>query len=361
MAERAANLGNSYIEAVKNGSEPNAAWAELLIKASADGYPIESLLTVVDPKQRMAKAEEIVNNAETTKQRAQMEREVYKQTEAARRTQFMGDLRVKLAQEATARSAASQAAIKDRWEKSNGLALYKTQESNIKNTIGTAQRDRDDYDQQIRDIDLKIRDIDTLAIPMKEAEKTAKLATLNEARNELQSARNTADKQVKELEGHLNTLHESFVKSGIKEEPSPSATSPAKPTTPAVQSVTPDKYPDVYAGAKNAIEVQGKPAEAIKAEFKRLTGQDYDTFKSSGTSIKTIELPAIRYITTQADLDSAIKAKLLKPNEIKAAKDKLKSLSLQNKETRASQAEQDRIKKIQETTLKSGPLAPFTL
>jgi hypothetical protein len=318
----------------------------MLIKASAEGYPIDSLLTIVDPKERMVKAAQIVDEAETSKQRAQMEREVYKQASAAKRTQFMGDLRVKLAQESTARSAASQQMIQNRWEKTQGLALYKTQESNVKNTIGTAQKDRDDYDQQIKDVDLKIKDINTLAIPMKEAEKTAQLATLNEARNELQSARNTADKQVKELESHLNTLHESFTKSGLKDEPE--KVTPNTNATPVVQTVTSDKYPDVYAGAKNAIEVQGKPAEAIKAEFKRLTGQEYDTFKPGAVpaSSKTTNLPAIKFINSQADLDTAIKAGILKPTEIIAAKEKIRNIQAVSKIKSSKIAEEQRFKKI---------------
>ena len=137
----------------------------------------------------------------------------------------------------------------------------------------------------------------------------------------------------------------------------------AKPeTTP--QPVTPAQYPNIYAGAKKAIEVENKDPIAVKAKFKELTGQDYDSYKpesSAESTVKTTEIPAIKYITTQADLDNAIKGKLLKPNEVKAAKEKIKALSLQNKETKTNQAEQDRIKKIQETTIKNSPLAPFTL
>ena len=72
LAEHVAGLGNSFLEAVKNGGDPNQAWAEMLIKASAQGYPIEELLTVVDPKERIVKANQIVDEAESTRERTRM-------------------------------------------------------------------------------------------------------------------------------------------------------------------------------------------------------------------------------------------------------------------------------------------------
>ena len=335
-----AGIANSYQEAVQvPGANKEAAWQRMLINAASEGYPIDDLLTI-PPEQRDAVVADFVDKAETTSQRAKLEQEVLRQAGAARRQEASSALRIKLAQESTQRQAASQQGIKDRWEATQGLARYKTQESDVQNNIRNAQRDRDDYDQQISAVDSKIRDIDTSAVILKPAEKEARREALRQDREALATARNSADQDVKTQESTLNTLHESFKKSGLKEEPAKT-----EPTPP----VTADKIPSVYAGAKKAIEVEGLPADKIKAKFKEITGQDYDTYKpgtSTEPAVKATEIPAIKYITTQADLDRAIKAKLLKPNEIVAAKEKIRNLQASYKTKSEQQAEKQRLKTL---------------
>lgn len=350
-SDHMAGIANSYQEAVKiPGVNKEAAWQRLLMNASTEGYDISKLVNI-PPEQRDAVVADFVDKAETTSQRARLEQEVLRQAGAARRQAEQSALRIKLAQESTKRQAASQQGIKDRWEATQGLARYKTQESDVQNNIRNAQRDRDDYDQQISAVDSKIRDIEAGNIlTIKKADRPAAIEALRQDREALATARSSADQDVKTQESTLNTLHESFKKSGLKEEPTKETPPPASVDIDAVR-----------AGAEKAIKDGADPVK-VAARFKEVTGQEYVAKSGTATpEATTVEPTALKFINSQSDLDRAIKAKLLKPDEIKAAKQKIKDLAVKTQADKVAKAEEERVKKLQELSLKNGPLTPFTL
>lgn len=282
MSERAASLGNGYLEAIKAGGDPNAAWAELLIKASADGYPIESLLTVVDPKERIAKATEIINNAETTKQRAQMEREVYKETGRNRRSEDKAKLSVYLSNQTTTRQALNREAFQNRWKEGQDFQKYKASLSNFETNVKNAQNQRDDYDGQIAAIDLKIADIDNfrnLSIP-EEADRTAAKDALMVQRNALSTARSAAEKDLNEQTTALKELQSA----GKLFDKKDTTSAPARPKldttkynyTKEVDPATREGYKKVMEHAKSLLKTDPQEAERIQREAqKRMLDKGY--------------------------------------------------------------------------------------
>jgi hypothetical protein len=350
VSEHMAGIASSYQEAVKEpGADKNAAWQRLLINAANEGYPIDNLLSV-PPAQRDAVVADFVDKAESTAQRSKLEQEMIRQVSLNKRAEAAAALKVKLAKESTNRSAAIQAGIKDRWESSQGLARYKTHEADTKTSITVAQRDRDDYDQQISAVDAKIRDIEAGNIlTIKKADRPAAIEALRQDRELLQNSRNETDNQVKTLEGQLTELHDTFTKSGLKEEP-------AKPEPTSVDIDT------VRAGADKAIKDGADPVK-VAARFKEVTGQEYVAKKdtTAAPAATTTEPEALKYINSQGDLDRAIKSRLLNSAEIKAAKEKIKNLSVKAKENKAAKAEEERVNKLRELSLKNGPLTPLTL
>ena len=351
LFDHAAEVGQGYLDAIEvPGVNKEAAWQRFLIKASVEGYPIDDLIST-PPEERDAKVTQVVGEAKAMKDRARQDLELSKETARAKLQESSNALRIKLAQESTKRQAANQASIKDRWEASQGLQRYKTQASDIQDNIRNAQRDRDDYDQQISALDSKIRDIEAGNIlTIKKADRPAAIEALRQNRDVLSTSRAQADNDVKTQETDLNSLHESFKKSGLKEEP-------VKETAPP----GPIDLNAVRAGADKAIKDGADPVK-VAARFKEVTGQEYEAKPGVATleSITT-ELPALKFINSQLDLDRAVKARLLKPDEIKAAKQKIKNLSVKSQAEKASKLEEDRVKKLQELSLKNGPLAPLTL
>lgn len=340
--EHLADLGNSYLEAVKaNPAQADAAWARMLMQASSEGFPIDSYLAI-PPNQREAAAQQIVDNAETTGQRAKLEQETIRQQGLAKRAADSANLRIKLTSDATKRQADREAGVQHRWEATQDLQLYKTQEANTETNIRNAQRDRDDYDQQIVSVDAKIRDIETGNIlTIKKADRPAAIEALRQDRAELANARVRADKDVKAQEEDLTSLHENFKKSGLKEEPTKEP-APAKPAVVDIDAVR--------AGAAEAIKKGADPAQ-VAARFKEVTGQEYAAKPGVDSGPTPVTEPAaIKSITTQSQLDKAIKLKLLTAEEIAAAKTKIKSLSAsletEKKTEKKTKLEKQRIDRI---------------
>jgi len=281
LAEHAAGLGNGFLEAVQSGANPNEAWAQFLIKASAEGYPIESLLPIVDPKERIAKATQIVNDAETTKQRAQMEREVYKETGRNQRASDAAILRTTLSSMATTRAAANQAAIQDRWQAGQNFQKYKASLANFETNVKNAQNQRDDYDTQITVVDKKIADIDNLVnLSIPKEERPAAIEALRQQREILTTARTAADKDVRDQTAALQELQQAG-KLIDKEESIKATTRPKLDTTKynytkKIDPATKESYKKVMEHAKSLLKTNPQEAERIQAEAqKRMLNEGY--------------------------------------------------------------------------------------
>jgi DNA repair ATPase RecN len=111
---------------------------------------------------------------------------------------------------ATQRAAANQAAIKERWKEGQDFQKYKTSLANFETNVKNAQRDRDDYDTQISEIDKKIADINNLTnLSIPKEERPAAVEALRQQRETISSARSSADRDVKEQETALQDLQKS--------------------------------------------------------------------------------------------------------------------------------------------------------
>ena len=281
LAEHIAGLGNGFLEAVKNGGDPNQAWAQMLIKASAEGYPIDSLLTIVDPKERMVKATQIVEEAETSKQRAQLEREVYKETGRNKRAADSATLRTTLSSMATTRAAANQAAIQDRWQAGQNFQKYKSSLANFETNVKNAQKQRDDYDTQITVIDKKIADIDNLVnLSIPKDERPAAVEALRQQREVLNTARSSADKDVKDQTTALQELQQAGKlidkEESTKATPRPKLDTTKYNYTKKIDPATREGYKKVMDHAKSLLKTNPQEAERIQAEAqKRMLNEGY--------------------------------------------------------------------------------------
>jgi hypothetical protein len=253
----------------------------MLIKASAEGYPIDSLLTIVDPKERMVKATQIVEEAETSKQRAQLEREVYKETGRNKRAADSATLRTTLSSMATTRAAANQAAIQDRWQAGQNFQKYKSSLANFETNVKNAQKQRDDYDTQITVIDKKIADIDNLVnLSIPKDERPAAVEALRQQREVLNTARSSADKDVKDQTTALQELQQAGKlidkEESTKATPRPKLDTTKYNYTKKIDPATREGYKKVMDHAKSLLKTNPQEAERIQAEAqKRMLNEGY--------------------------------------------------------------------------------------
>lgn len=287
MSERAASLGNSYLEALDSGADPNAAWAELLIKASADGYPIESLLTVVDPQQRKAKAEEIVSNAESTKLRAQMATAVLKAQTQADNTNKLIKSRENLSANRLRLSAASQDAIQMRHQDNMGWKDYNATKDKLKFTIDTLESERTANTSDINNVSARLAGLRAASFVLgsTEQDKKAKMAEIASVEEELENLKKHREDITSTINEYSKTAASLKAPSG--KEPSP--TSPVKntpPGAPAIGTIVNDfKYKGGDPNDQNSWEKVQKrdtlkvPAANVKADRPKV-----DITKSSSSN-----------------------------------------------------------------------------
>lgn len=287
MAERAASLGNSYLEALDSGADPNAAWAELLIKASADGYPIESLLTVVDPQQRRAKAEEIVNNAETTKQRAQMATALLKAQTQADNTSKLIRSRENLSANRLRLQSQAQEAVQLRHQDNMSWKDYNATKDKLKFTIDTLESERTANTSDINNVSARLAGLRSASFVLgsTKQDKEAKMAEIASVEEELENLKKHREDLTSTINEHSKTAASLKAPSG--KEPSP--TSPAKdtpPGAPAIGTIVNDfKYKGGDPNNKNSWEKVEKrdtlkaPAANVKADRPKV-----DITKSSSSN-----------------------------------------------------------------------------
>lgn len=274
LAEHVAGLGNSFLEAVKNGGDPNAAWSQMLIKASAEGYPIEDLLTIVDPKERMVKANQIVDEAETTKQRALMATAVLKAQTQADNTNKLIRSRENLSAARNRLTAASQEAVQLRHLDNMGWKDYNATKDKIKFTIDTLETERTSLATELNSNNMRLAALkagNALTITggkMTEADRIAEISSLED----------TVDNLTKHREQLTSTINEySKTAAGLKtptsKETKPEVTSTLDTSkynfTKEADAATREGYKKVMAHAKSMLKTNPQEAERIQKEAQK--------------------------------------------------------------------------------------------
>lgn len=156
MGEHMAGLGNGYLEAIKQpGANKDAAWARLILQAANEGYPTQPLLTT-PPDQREAMANQIVENAESSKDRARQAIALSAEVGRNQRAERSNKIRVELAAARNRLTAAGQDAIQLRHQDNMGWKDYNATKDKLKFTIDTLETERTDVASQISNVSARL-------------------------------------------------------------------------------------------------------------------------------------------------------------------------------------------------------------
>jgi hypothetical protein len=217
----AGNLANGYMEAVKNDpASSDAAWARFAMNAKLYGADDDNKLMMTPPEQRQQVAQQIMDQSEDGKTRAMMAREQLKVQYKAQAQLESNELKRELDQKRDRRQADRESGINKRWEAGREDSQFKTLEGSARSRITFAQRDRDDIDGRIKEVQTqidRITGLQDLSIPQDQRE-AAKLA-LETKKNVLLEERRSSDKELETYEKDLVALQDSYKEVKSKKEP----------------------------------------------------------------------------------------------------------------------------------------------
>jgi hypothetical protein len=217
----AGNLANGYMEAVKNDpASSDAAWARFAMTAKMYGADEDNKLMMTPPDQRQQVAQQIMDQSEDGKTRAMMAREQLKVQYKAKAQLESNELKREIEQSRTRRQADREAGINKRWEAGREDTQFKTLEGSAKSRIAFAQRDRDDIDGRIKEVQTQIDDINSLRnISIPKEQRPDAVAALETKKNVLLEERRNSDKEIDTYEKDLVALQDSYKDVKSKKEP----------------------------------------------------------------------------------------------------------------------------------------------
>ena len=339
--ETLGRIGTGYINAVK--TDPNSegiAWQRAAMEMLQNGFPIDQLQQARTPQQRMALAMQAQGMGEKA---GDVIRQQVAELNAKTRTKIATENLAwkEKVQNWKERDAADKKEFRELQRQDK---LEKTQFDHLKDQIQLNQKDISETDTQIKSLETRKGKITSLqelinpntgtAYTPEERQETVadidnQLADLNQHRQSLADA-------VAEREGLLKQV-------GIKPEKASAAAEPTAPDKPAAPEATPSvPYTSLNTQEKAWVDANLKGNPGFTQD------QIIEEGIKSGVIVKreAPEPEAVKYINTEAQLTKAIKAGLLKPEEIKAAKAKLKRLEATRKSEQTSKAEEKRLSKL---------------
>ena len=341
-------------------TDSNAAWQRLVLDAAANGIDPTEMLSI-DPSQRRAYATYHYEQAKELKDQVGLEKTMLNIADKQQRAAEANATKERVATMVDASRAKNRELTQSRWEASFGLRSYQIQEKAIRDNIGIDLSKTREMDKQIAAVETKIKSIKEFKdLSVKKSEHPAAIAALESEKATLVSARDSLLNNVDSYQNSLATMQKSFgsskfAKMSPKELEGATSETPIE-TTPGAKVGS--DLTSFVSEAQAAIQA-GRDPEMVAKKFKETYGVDLNTAMTnpSGSAPKdttpkdaTVKaaLPvAIKFINSQADLDRAVKAKLLTPSEIKAAKEKLKSNLKGNEIKKQQEVEANRLDKIQ--------------
>jgi hypothetical protein len=353
-------VGTGYI----NSGQTEADWARAKLEFSKDGFPIDTLNNANTPEQRLSIAKQAQGMSEKSndvirEQIAQLNAKRVADKEAALQAWREKNYLYK-----EKNDAANREIKKEEFAMTRGDKLGKEHFDQLKGIVESQQKNVTEIDGQIKQLETQKSNIASLKDVINT--KTGKAYTPEEIKQqsdvldaEISELRNTKSEALDQIATGQAYMKEA----GLKPTATPKAdTTPAKETTAKPTEATP-KYDSLDANQKGWVDRALAANPGMSKEDVIAQGVQLGKIgsKAPAATTTTTESEAVKFINSQADLDRAIKLKLLKPEEIKQAKEKLKKIAERNKEIKASKADEDRISKLQDLSIKSGPLSVFTL
>ena len=265
----AGSLANGYLRAVEeNPQAEDMAWGRFITQMQMNGIPSSDLGRT--PRDlRAATAQQILNEAESGKERAMLQREQLRQESMNNRAEVSNALRSK----SLALQERSEARKRSNFETKRNEALdqneFKNNQTKLNTLISSTQRDRQDVEQQIDDISMRLNGLRTGTIltdsggaKLTKDARMAEVDMLTEQLTQLEKQRQNLSAEVDDYQTQLKSLK---LKPGSKETAPTPSTTQSKPKA--------DKA-SILKGAKDAI-ARGANPEQVKARYKELTGEEY--------------------------------------------------------------------------------------
>jgi len=353
-------VGTGYL----NSAKTDADWALAKMELTKDGFDINALNNANTPEQRESLAKQAQGMSEKSgdvirEQIAQLNAKRVADKEAALQAWREKNYLYK-----EKNDAANRELKKEEFAMTRGDKLGKEHFDQLKDIVESQQKTVTEIDGQIKQLETQKSNLASLKDIINT--KTNKAYTPEEMKQqsdvldaEISELRNTKSEAL----DHIATGQAYMKEAGLKPTAAPKAdTTPAKETTAKPTEATP-KYDSLDTNQKGWVDRALAANPGMSKEDVIAQGVQLGKIGSKAPAATTTntESEAVKFINSPADLDRAIKLKLLKPEEIKQAKEKLKQIAERNKETKASKADEDRISKLQALSIKSGPLSPFTL
>lgn len=261
----------------------DAAWQRTILAAQADGFDTSEAMAL--PKdQRRAYATQMYQDAVSMKDQMNLEKSLMQEVSKNKRSEAANTSREKIADITNTRMAKAREITQDHWDKAQGLQIYKTQEKALRDNISIDQRNRTEYDGQVRDIDKQIAAIKSgNDLTVKRSERLNVIAELESQKATLVKARDSFTSNITSYEGSLKDLHNSFTNSGFKPRDLESVRevpSEASPTNPDLSAHVAEAQQVIAAGADPNI---------VAKRFKEHFGVDLDTAMASPTETPSVK------------------------------------------------------------------------
>lgn len=328
VLEIGGKIGTGYLDAVAAApSEEPMAWAQFIMQAQKNGFPSEQLMKAQTPEQHKALATQLKGLGEKSSDAIRLkiaEMNNARQTlkDAAMNDWKSKNYKYKETNDAANREFKETKDTLDRKEK-----LDKDHFDNLHKIVSSGQTDRTGFDNQIKQLELEKTDLSSLKDLMgpngkayTAEERADRLSVVEAQINDTKDLRDQNETRIREGE---SLLREAGQKPPVAPKPTP------------VAKVAPE-HKEVYDQALAAIKA-GAPRAAVAAKYKATTGVDMPD--APGASPKPVDKKAVaplvysgetakvKAIKSQEDLDRAIRSHSLTIEEIKMAKDKVKSIS----------------------------------
>ena len=209
----AGSLANGYLKAIEeNPQAEDMAWGRFVTQMQMNGIPSSDLGRT--PRDlRAATAQQILNEAEGGKERAMLQREQLRQLSMDNRAKASNALRAK----SIALQDRSEARKRSNFETKRNETLdqneYKNNQTKLNTLISSTQRDRQDVEQQIDDISMRLNGLRTGTIltdsggaKLTKDARMAEVEMLTDQLTQLEKQRQNLNSEVDDYQSQLKSL-----------------------------------------------------------------------------------------------------------------------------------------------------------
>ena len=221
LADYAGSQANGYLSAIEDPNvNPDAAWQRVLLNLSANGVDIQEELAL-PPSERRAYAEQTRDAAVSSKDQILLQKTLLQEQKRDARAKASLDSRERAQAFRLRADARKQEGIQARFEAGQDQRQFKNAEGILNKNITAAQADRRQLDEEIKDLNFKIRDIrgsyyltSNKGDKYSEEARTIEIQALQDEVNNKMGTRDELSKEIDTHEEHLKTLADTFKKDG---------------------------------------------------------------------------------------------------------------------------------------------------